>query len=37
MIAITVRSKKHERILRKEWDEAQKVGVDFSKVQFRGI
>jgi hypothetical protein len=29
-----VRSPKHERILREEWDEAQKVGIDFSTVQF---
>lgn len=37
ILAITVRSKKHEKILRKEWDDAQKQGVDFSKVEFRGI
>jgi hypothetical protein len=29
-----VRSPKHERILREEWAEAQKTGIDFSKVQF---
>jgi hypothetical protein len=29
-----VRSPKHERILREEWTEAQKTGIDFSKVQF---
>jgi hypothetical protein len=37
IVAITVRSKKHEKILRKEWEDAQKQGVDFSKVEFRGI
>jgi hypothetical protein len=31
---IRVRSPKHERILREEWAEAQKTGIDFSKVQF---
>lgn len=34
MIVITPRSKKHERILRKEWEVAQMEGVDFSNVQF---
>ena len=29
-----VRSAKHERILREEWNEVQKVGIDFSSVQF---
>jgi len=33
-LAITVRSAKHERILREEWATAEKVGVDFSVVQF---
>jgi hypothetical protein len=31
---IHVRSPKHEEILRTEWVEAQKVGIDFSNVQF---
>jgi hypothetical protein len=33
-VEIKVRSEKHERILREEWAEAQKVGIDFSSVQF---
>ena len=33
-VDIRVRSPKHERILREEWAEAQKTGIDFSKVQF---
>jgi len=31
---ITVRSAKHEKILREEWAEAERVGVDFSTVRF---
>ena len=31
---IRVRSAKHEKVLREEWDEAQKMGVDFSSVHF---
>jgi len=34
VVDIRVRSAKHERILRDEWEEAQKVGIDFSGVQF---
>jgi hypothetical protein len=34
MLAITVRSPKHEKILRQEWMEAEKVGVDFSHMQW---
>ena len=34
MLAITVRSPQHEAIFRKEWAEAQKVGVDFSHVKW---
>jgi len=34
IVEIRVRSKKHEQILREEWDEAQKTGVDFSTVHF---
>jgi hypothetical protein len=34
MLAITSRSPKHERILRQEWMEAEKVGVDFSHMQW---
>ena len=34
LVDIRVRSAKHERILRDEWTEAQKVGIDFSNVQF---
>jgi hypothetical protein len=37
IVAITVRSKKRERILRQEWAEAKKVGVDFSGVQFEAL
>ena len=33
-VAITVRSPKHEKILRRDWDEAQKTGIDWSKVVF---
>ena len=33
-VAITVRSPKHEEVLRREWDEAQKTGIDWSKVVF---
>jgi hypothetical protein len=33
-IAISVRSPKHEKILREDWAEAQRVGVDFSSVHF---
>jgi hypothetical protein len=32
--AITVRSPRREKILRQEWEEAQKIGVDFSHVQW---
>jgi len=32
--AITVRSPKHERILREEWAAAEKVGVDWSHIQW---
>jgi hypothetical protein len=32
--AITPRSAKHERIMRQEWAEAEKQGVDFSHVQW---
>jgi Cytochrome P450 len=34
VVDIRVRSAKQERILRNEWAEAQKVGIDFSSVQF---
>ena len=34
MVVITPRSAKHERILRQEWEIAQREGVDFSNVQF---
>jgi hypothetical protein len=34
MLDIRVRSAKHERILRDQWTEAQKVGIDFSDVHF---
>lgn len=34
ILAITVRSPQHEAIFRKEWAEAQKVGVDFSHVKW---
>jgi len=37
IVAITVRSAKHEKILREEWAEAEKVGVDFSIVHFDKI
>jgi len=33
-LVITVRSPKHEKVLRKEWEEAEKVGVDFSHMQW---
>ena len=33
-VDIRVRSKKHEQILRREWEQAQKFGIDFSTVQF---
>jgi hypothetical protein len=33
-LAITVRSPKHERILRQEWATADKVGVDWSQIQW---
>ena len=36
-LAITVRSKKREKILRQEWAEAQKIGVDFSGVQYEAV
>lgn len=31
---IKVRSAHHERILREEWEQAQKVGIDFASVNF---
>jgi len=34
MKAITVRSPKREKILRQEWADAQKEGIDFTHVQF---
>ena len=37
MIDIRVRSPKHEHVLREQWAEAQKVGIDFSNVQFDQI
>ena len=33
-VAITVRSQKRANVLRKEWAEAQKVGVDFSTIRY---
>ena len=33
-VDIRPRSEKHAKILREEWAEAQKVGIDFSKIQF---
>jgi len=37
VVAITVRSRKREMLLRKEWAEAQKTGVDFSSIRFDNI
>ena len=34
IVVITVRSAKHEAVLRRDWDEAQKTGIDWSKVVF---
>jgi hypothetical protein len=34
ILAITVRSPKHELILRQEWATADKVGVDWSQIQW---
>jgi len=34
-IAITPRSPKRERIMREEWAQAQKIGVDFSNIRFQ--
>ena len=34
ILAITVRSPEHERILRQEWATAEKVGVDWSQIQW---
>ena len=34
VLAITPRSEKRAKILRDEWAAAQKIGVDFSNVQF---
>jgi hypothetical protein len=34
IVVITVRSAKHEAVLRQDWDEAQKTGIDWSKVVF---
>ena len=33
-LAITPRSQKRADILRREWAEAQKVGVDFSSIRY---
>ena len=37
MVALTPRSKKRERIMREEYAESQKVGVDFSNIQFEVV
>jgi hypothetical protein len=37
MKAITVRSSKREMILRQEWADAEREGIDFSHVQFDKI
>jgi len=34
ILAITPRSQKHAKILRNDWAEAQKTGIDFSQVHF---
>jgi len=36
-LAITPRNPKRERIMREEWAEAEKVGVDFTGIQFEKI
>jgi hypothetical protein len=37
ILAITVRSPKRERIMREEWAQAEKVGVDFTGIVFEKI